>query len=115
MIRLLLFFLLSSSAIAQAQTPRMVKAPVLKNRAEIVAERERIAQRLLKRGDSLLIRVAVYVDEFGNTHQPEVKQPSSNPRADTAAMLLTKKMKWIPAQNARRGVMMTIPVKLVKK
>ena len=102
---------------AKAQTPQRVQfiAPVLKNRAEIIAERTRIAHTLLKRGDSLLIKVYAFVDERGVTSQPEVKTPSGNPKADTAAMKLVKQMKWQPAQNARRGVMITIPVKLVRK
>ena len=102
---------------AGAQTPRrkIVTSPILKNRTEILAQRQRIANRLLQRGDSLMIRVFAYVDEHGVTRQPEVKTPSGNPQADTAAMLLVLKWRWQPAANAPRGVMMKIPVKLVRK
>jgi hypothetical protein len=117
MFRVLLLLLLFSATTAAAQTPQrqIIKAPVLKNRAEMIAERQRIANKLLKRGDSLLIKVYAFVDERGVTSQPEVKQTSGNPQADTAAMILVKKMQWQPAENARRGVMISIPVKLVRK
>jgi TonB family protein len=109
--------LLASASPAAAQIPQRnnVKAPVLKNRPEIMAERQRLATRVLKRGDSLLIKVFAYVDEKGVTHGPEVKTPSGNPMADTAAMVLVSKMAWRPAQNAKRGVMLTIPVVFVRK
>ena len=103
------------TATATAQTPTRIKPPILKNRAEILAERQRLANRLLEPGDSLLIRVYAFVDERGVTSQPDVKTTSGNARADTAAMLLVRKMVWQPAQNARRGVMVTIPVVLVRK
>ena len=107
--------LLITTATATAQTPTRIKPPILKNRAEIVAERQRLANRLLEPGDSLLIRLYAFVDERGVTSQPDVKTTSGNARADTAAMLLVRKMVWQPAQNARRGVMVTIPVVLVRK
>lgn len=115
---LFLLLMLSASA-ADAQIPQrrptVVHSPILKNRAEMLAERQRIAQRLLKRGDSLLIKVYAYVDEKGVTRQPEIKTPSGNLKADSAAMHLVRKMRWQPAQNAKRGVMITIPVLLVRK
>lgn len=115
--RILIGLLLVTASTAAAQVPKrsIVRAPVLQNRDSVMAERQRLANRLLKRGDSLLIRVTAYVDEKGRTHQPEVKVPSGNPKADTAAMILVKKMQWQPAQNARRGVMIQIPVKFVRK
>lgn len=115
--RMVLGFMLLLAGTAHAQTAQhgKIKAPVLKNRTEIIAERTRIANLLLKRGDSLLIRVYAYVDERGVTHQPEVKTPSGHAKADSAAMMLVRKMKWQPAVNVRRGVMITIPVKLVRK
>ena len=114
-LRILVVLMLLGASTAAAQTPTGIKGPVLKNREAVVAERERIAQRLLKRGDSLLVKVFAYVDEQGVTRMPEVKTSSGNPQADTAAMQLVLKMQWQPAQNVRRGVMMTIPVKLVRK
>jgi hypothetical protein len=108
----LMFFCVSTAA---AQAPNRIKPPVLKNREAIIAERERIAQKLLQPGDSLLIKVFAYVDENGVTKMPEVKTSSGNAKADTAAMQLVSRMQWQPAQNVRRGVMMTIPVKLVRK
>jgi hypothetical protein len=116
-LRAFIAMLLVSASTAAAQVPQRtkIKAPVLKNREEMLSERQRIANRLLKRGDSLLIKVTVYVDENGVTRQPEVKTPSRILQADTAAMILAKKMRWQPAQNTRRGVMMTIPVMLVRK
>lgn len=112
-----LALILLCAGIATAQTPKRVQVlpPVLKNRPEMIAERTRIANQLLKRGDSLLIKVYAWVDEQGVTRHPEIKTPSGNAQADTAALKLVKKMKWQPAQNARRGVMITIPVKLVRK
>jgi TonB family protein len=92
-----------------------VIGPKLKNRTEILAERQRIANRLLRPGDSLLIRVFAYVDEKGVTSQPEVKTPSGHAKADTAAMLLVRKMQWHPAQNVKRGVMISVPVVFVRK
>jgi hypothetical protein len=117
MLKVTLALLLLSASTAAAQVPQRttVKAPVLKNREAIMAERQRIANTLLQRGDSLIIRVYAFVDERGVTSQPEVKEPSRYPEADTAAMRLVKKMRWQPAQNARRGVMLTIPVMLVRK
>jgi TonB family protein len=105
----------ASTAFGQTPPRKFVTAPVLQNRAEIMAERQRIADRLLERGDSLMIKVFAFVDEKGTTRQPEVKTPSGNARADTAAMLLVRRMKWQPAKNAARGVMVTIPVMLVRK
>jgi hypothetical protein len=121
-LKLALVALLLVGGMAHAQIPERkrivsprVTSPILKNRTEILAERQRIANRLLQPGDSLLIRVFAYVDEHGVTRQPEIKTPSGNPKADTAAMLLVRKMQWQPALNAPRGVMMKIPVKLVRK
>jgi len=109
--------LLVSAASAAAQIPQRpnITAPVLKNRSEIIAERQRMAERYLQRGDSLLIRVFTYVDEKGFTHQPEVKTTSGNAKADTAAMLLVSKMVFQPAKNAKRGVLLTVPVKFVRR
>ena len=116
-LQLLLGFLLVSASTASAQVPerRVVRAPVLKNRTEIMTERQRLANRLLKSGDSVLVKVYAYVDERGVTRRPEVKTSSGNAKADTAAMLLVRRMLWQPAQNARRGVMVTIPVVLVHR
>jgi TonB family protein len=113
----LIALLLGSTLRANGQIPQRntIKPPVLKNRAEIVAERKRLANRLLERGDSLLIRVYVYVDENGVTRYPEIKTPSGNAKADSAAMVLVRKMAWHPAQNTKRGVMLTIPVVFVRK
>ena len=80
-----------------------------------MADRQHIANRLLKRGDSLLIKVYAFVDEKGATRHPEIKTTSGNAKADSAAMVLVRKMVWQPAQNAKRGVMVTIPVVLVRK
>ena len=110
-----LFVIISAATTAAGQVPQRIKAPVLKNRTDIVAERQRIANRLLKRGDSLVIKVYAYVDEKGATRHPEIKTPSGNAKADSAAMVLVRKMVWQPAQNARRGVMVTVPVVLVRK
>ncbi len=109
--------LLFGVSTATAQIPRrtIVKPPVLKNRSEIIAERQRVANRLLQRGDSVLVKVFAYVDERGVTRQPDVKTSSGNAKADTAAMILVRKMLWQPAQNTRRGVMLTIPVVFVRK
>jgi TonB family protein len=113
-LRILALLLLAASS-AVAQTPTRIKPPVLKNRAEMIAVRERVAQQILARGDSVLVRVTIYVDEKGRTRQPEVRVSSGNPKADTAAMLLTMKMQWEPVRYGRRGVMVQIPVKLVRK
>ena len=110
----LLLVLVSATTVA-AQVPQRIKPPVLKNRTDIIAERQRIANRLLRRGDSVLIKVYAYVDEKGVTRHPEIKTPSGNAKADSAAMMLVRKMVWHPAQNVRRGVMLTIPVVLVRK
>ena len=112
---LLLLGLLSAGPLAAQQPRNRAVAPKLINRQEIIAERERIAKTLLKPGDSLLIKVYAYVDEKGVTRQPEIKEPSANAAADTAAMLLVKQMRWIPSKNTGRGAMVTIPVKLVRK
>ena len=112
---IVLALLLCTNSIAAAQIPNRIKPPVLKNRAEIMAERQRIANRLLDPGDSLLIKVYAYVDEHGVTRQPDIKEPSGNARADTAAMILVRRMVWQPAQNVKRGVMVTVPVVLVRK
>jgi TonB family protein len=116
-LQLLLGFLLVSASTAAAQRPQrpVIKAPVLKNRTEIMAERQRLANRVLKSGDSVLVKVYAYVDERGVTVQPDVKTSSGNARADTAAMLLVRRMVWEPAQNVKRGVMVTIPVVFVRK
>lgn len=105
----------SLPAIAQIPQRATIKPPVLKNRTEIMAERQRLARRVLEPGDSLLIRVYVYVDEQGVTRYPEIKTPSGNAKADSAAMALIRKMVWHPAQNTKRGVMLTIPVMFVRK
>jgi hypothetical protein len=110
-----LLLLIASATTAAAQAPQRVRPPVLKNRSDIMAERQRIANRVLKRGDSLLIKVYAFVDEKGATRHPEMKTSSGNAKADSAAMMLVRKMVWQPAQNARRGVMVTIPVVLVRK
>jgi len=110
-----LLLTIASATTAAAQVPQRVRAPVLKNRSDIIAERQRIADRLLKRGDSVLIKVYAYVDEKGATRHPEIKTSSGNAKADSAAMMLVRKMVWRPAQNAKRGVMLTIPVLLVRK
>jgi hypothetical protein len=116
-LRILFALLFLGVSTASAQIPRgnAVIAPKLKNRDYIIGERERIAQRILKPGDSLMIKVYAYVNERGETQMPEVKQSSGNVQADTAAMILVRRMQWQPAQNVRRGVMMTIPVMLVRK
>jgi hypothetical protein len=106
---------IASVTTAAAQVPQRVRPPVLKNRNDIVAERQRIANRVLKRGDSLIIKVYAYVDEKGVTRHPEIKTSSGNAKADSAAMMLVRKMVWQPAQNAKRGVMLTIPVMLMRK
>ena len=109
--------LLGSALPAIAQIPQRarIKPPVLKNRTEILAERQRLANQLLDRGDSVLIRVYIYVDENGVTRYPEIKTPSGNPRADAAAVALVRKMVWHPAENTKRGVMVTVPVMFVRK
>ena len=112
---LLVFALLSASPLAAQERSSRVVPPKLVNRTEIIAERERIAKTLLQPGDSLLIMVYAYVDETGVTRQPDVKVSSKNAAADTAAMMLVKKMRWIPPQGTGRGAMMSIPVKLVRK
>lgn len=114
-LRIALGFLLLTASTAAAQTPTRIKPPVLKNRAEMISVRNRVAEQMLKRGDSVMVRVTIYVDEKGRTRHPEVKVTSGNAKADTAAMLLTMKMQWEPAQNTRRGVMLTVPVMFVRK
>jgi TonB family protein len=115
-LELICALLLSSASTATAQLPqRTVRAPVLKNRIEIMSERQRLANKVLKRGDSLSVKVFAYVDEHGVTRQPDVKTSSGNAQADTAAMMLVRQMIWYPAQNAKRGVMLTIPVVFVRK
>lgn len=113
----LVSMLLVFAATAHAQTTRGsgVKPPVLKNRAEILSAREAIAQRLLKPGDSVMVRVYIYVNEKGETLWPEIKESSGNVHADTAAINLVRKMVWQPAQNTDRGVMLTVPVKFVRR
>ena len=113
LVSLLLVF--AGSAHAQTVQRGAIKSPVLKNRAQILSEREALAQRLLAPGESVLVRVYIYVDEKGETHWPEIKTSSGNVDADTAAINLVRKMKWQPAQNADRGVMLTVPVKFVRR
>ena len=110
-----LLLIIACATTTAAQVPQRVRPPVLKNRTDIIAERQRIANRVLERGDSLLIRIYAWVDEKGVTRHPEIKTASGNARADSAAMMLVRKMVWQPAQNAKRGVMLTIPVVLVRK
>ena len=116
---LLWLLLMVAPAAANAQQPQAVRpvvtAPVLINRTEILQERERIARQLLRPGDSLMIKVYAWVDEKGVTRAPEIKTPSGNQKADSAAIDLVLKMRWQPAKNAKRGVMVTVPVKLVRK
>ena len=93
-----LLLLIASATTTAAQVPQRVRPPVLKNRSDIMAERQHIANRLLKRGDSLLIKVYAFVDEKGATRHPEIKTTSGNAKADSAAMVLVRKMVWQPAQ-----------------
>ncbi len=110
-----MLLLFAGSAHAQTAKPAAVTSPILKNRAEILSEREHLAQRLLAPGESVLVRVYIYVNEKGETLWPEIKTSSGNVHADTAAINLVRKMKWQPAQNAKRGVMLTVPVKFVRR
>ena len=112
---LLAMLLVVMAAPLHAQQPKRVTPPVLRNRTEILAERARIAQRVLKQGDSLYIRVYARIDENGTVRWPEIKSPSRNAKADSAAIALVRKMVFAPARNAPRGVLMTIPVVLVRR
>lgn len=107
--------LLAGNAAAQSPRPTHIKPPVLQNRSAILAEKTRIAQSVLKRGDSLYIRVYTYVDPRGVPQMPEIKTPSGNVDADSAAVQLVRKMVFAPAPKGQKGVLLTIPVVFVRK
>lgn len=94
-----------------------MRAPRLVNREAILEEREAISERLLAQGDSLLIKVHIYVDEQGIPRQPEIKQEIADRRIHDAAIALVRKMRFQPATEDGRPtpVMLTIPVKLVRR
>ena len=109
-----LLLIVSSNAAAQSRASG-IKPPQLQNRTDILAEKHRLAQRVLKRGDSLYIRVFTYIDRHGVPRMPEIKTPSGNAQADSAALRLVRKMVFSAGANNQKGVLMTIPVVFVRK
>ena len=89
------------------------KPPTLQNREAIITERDALGARLLAPGDSVTIRVFVFIDEQGRVSQPEVKQQVDQRLID-AAVALVRKMHFNPAiaDGKPTGVLLTIPVRL---
>jgi hypothetical protein len=85
--------LLANTTAVQAQ----IKAPVLKNRVEIIKERDRAAQRLVGRGDTTIVWVFVDVDLKGVPTRVEAPQNDIKPAIKQAAIELVWKMRFIPA------------------
>lgn len=94
-----------------------VRAPTLANREEILAQRQRLADAVLKPGDSIIVPVYIYVDSTGLPKQPEIKMVPLDPRIHNAAMELVRNMRFHPATRDGKPttVMLTVPVKLVRR
>jgi hypothetical protein len=92
---------------------RSAKPPTLQNREAFIAERDALGARLLAPGDSVTIRVFVFIDATGRVSQPEVKQQLDQ-RVIDAAIALVRKMHFNPAiaDGKPTGVLLTIPVRL---
>lgn len=65
----------------------------------------------------MLIKVHIYVDVQGMPRQPEIKQEIADRRIHDAAIALVRNMRFQPATEDGRPtpVMLTIPVKLVRR
>jgi hypothetical protein len=110
----LLLALVACSRGGEAQEQqRTAKPPTLQNREAFIAERDALGARLLPPGDSVTIRVFVFIDENGRVHQPEVRQ-ELDARLIDAAIALVRKMHFNPAiaDGKPTGVLLTIPVRL---
>jgi TonB family protein len=90
-----------------------IKAPTLRNREQILREREKIGARLLTPGESLTVRVYLYVDKQGMPRQIEVKQELPDFRLRDSAIALVERMRFNPAteKGQPKDVMLTVPVR----
>lgn len=113
---LFVFALLCCTASAFAQKPAVVQPPRLINRAAIVAEQTKMAAKLVKPGDTIVVKAFVRIDEKGRVRAPEIKQTFKDPRVAKYAAALVGAMQFKPAtQNGKpKSVLLTIPVRFAR-
>lgn len=91
------------------------RSPTLANRQEIIQERDRMSEQLVRPGDTLTIYVFMMIDARGVVHQPEVKQQAEQ-RAIDSALRLVNMMHFRPATREGKPVqvLLKVPVRFAR-